>query len=118
MANKNEDTYVFKDLIVLYLISACTYVANLCFSDLSLQDSLLQEYKKVCSVRSVRIVPSGRSGRYAVIYLAPAGRSELDRALDETRSPNGRIQTTFSQGSPPLEADIYLAPDDLTQDDK
>jgi hypothetical protein len=32
-------------------------------SDLSIQDSLLLEYKKGGCVRSVRIVSSGRSGR-------------------------------------------------------
>ena len=87
-----------------------------CFPDLSLQDSLLQEYKKVCSgVRAVRIVPSGRSGRYAVIYLA--SMTDVAKALDETRSSGSRIQHVIGGGSsPPLEADIYLAADDLTDE--
>ena len=63
--------YIFKDLIVLYLISVFTYMAQHCvLAYLSSQESLIQEYKKVCSVHTVRIVPYGRSGRYAVIYFA------------------------------------------------
>ena len=90
------------------------------FSDLSLQDSLLLEYKKVCCVRSVRIVPSGRSGRYAVIYVV--SMSDVVKALDETRS--SRMKNVICGGSSPagvgggsmLEADIYLAADELIED--
>ena len=89
------------------------------FSDLSIQDSLLLEYKKVCSVRSVRIVSSGRSGRYAVIYVV--SMSDVVKALDETRS--SRMKNVICGGSSPgvgggsmLEADIYLAADELIED--
>ena len=80
------------------------------FSDLSLQDSLLLEYKKVCCVRSVRIVPSGRSGRYAVIYVV--SMSDVSKALEDTRS--SRMKNVMGGAS--LEADIYLAADELIED--
>ena len=80
------------------------------FSDLSIQDSLLLEYKKVCSVRSVRIVSSGRSGRYAVIYVV--SMSDVSKALEDTRS--SRMKNVMGGAS--LEADIYLAADELIED--
>ena len=78
--------------------------------DLSIQDSLLLEYKKVCSVRSVRIVSSGRSGRYAVIYVV--NMSDVSKALEDTRS--SRMKNVM--GGTSLEADIYLAADELIED--
>ena len=79
--------------------------------DLSIQDSLLLEYKKVCCVRSVRIVSSGRSGRYAVIYVV--SMSDVSKALEDTRS--SRMKNVVG-GSSSLEADIYLAADELIED--
>ena len=79
--------------------------------DLSIQDSLLLEYKKVCCVRSVRIVSSGRSGRYAVIYVV--SMSDVSKALEDTRS--SRMKNVIGGGTS-LEADIYLAADELIED--
>ena len=64
----------------------------------------------------MRIVPSGRSGRYAVIYVV--SMSDVVKALDETRS--SRIKNVICGGgggvTSSLEADIYLAADDLIED--
>ena len=68
----------------------------------------------------MRIVPSGRSGRYAVIYVV--SMSDVVKALDETRS--SRMKNVICGGSSPagvvggsmLEADIYLAADELIED--
>ncbi len=77
------------------------------FPDLSLQDSLLHEYKKVCSAVSVRIMSCGRTGRYAVIYFSTM--SDVDRALEETR--NNKYFLDW-----PVEADVFLAGDELIDD--
>lgn len=76
------------------------------FADLSLQDSLLHEYNKVCNVRSVRIGHSGRHGRYAVIYMATM--PDVAKALDETRL----ITKTYHNA----EADVMLAGDEIVED--
>lgn len=79
---------------------------TLCLSDLSLQDSLLHEYKSVCNVRSVRIGHSGRHGRYAVIYLATM--ADVAKALDESRL----ITKTYHTA----EVDVILAGDEIVED--
>ena len=76
------------------------------FSDLSLQDSLQHEYKKVCSVRSVRIGHSGRHGRYAVIYLT--SMSDVNKAFEEARILN-RLYSN-------AEADVILADHEVVED--
>ena len=84
------------------------FLSSLSFlPDLSLQDSLFLEYKKLgLSVQSVRIVPSGRSGRYAVIYFAC--KSDVLKALDETSR-----SSLLSMG----EAHVFLADDELVNDE-
>ncbi len=67
----------------------------------------MHEYKKVCSVCSVRVVPCGRTGRYAVIYFATMG--DVDRALEETR-----VNKFFVEKN--IEADLYLAGEQLVED--
>ena len=58
----------------------------------------------------MRIVSSGRSGRYAVIYLV--SMSDVAKAVDDTRS--SRMKNVMGGTSP--EADIYLAADELIED--
>ena len=53
----------------------------------------------------MRIVSSGRSGRYAVIYVV--SMSDVSKALEDTRS--SRMKSVMGGAS--LEADIYLAAD-------
>jgi len=73
----------------------------------SSEEVLMHEYKKVCSVCSVRVVPCGRTGRYAVIYFATMG--DVDRAMEETR-----VNKFFVEKN--IEADLYLAGEQLVED--
>ena len=58
----------------------------------------------------MRIVSSGRGGRYAVIYVV--SMSDASKALEDTRS--SRMKNVMGGAS--LEADIYLAADELIED--
>ena len=58
----------------------------------------------------MRIVSSGRGGRYAVIYVV--SMSDVSKALEDTRS--SRMKNVMGGAS--LEADIYLAADELIED--
>ncbi|CAB4057365.1 Protein split ends [Lepeophtheirus salmonis] len=75
-------------------------------SDLTLQDSLFHEYNKISNVKAVRVSPSGRISRYAVIYFA--SYSDISEALNETRNRH------FFNAN--LEAEIFLAGDELIED--
>ena len=77
------------------------------FSDLSLQETLFHEYKKVCSVCAVRIMPCGRSGRYAVIYVSTM--ADVNRAIEETRINKNLLDW-------PVEVDVFLAGEELSDD--
>ena len=96
---------------ILGQLSVCRYSNNTTsfspLSDLSLQDSLFHEYKKVCSVCAVRIMPCGRTGRYAVIYFSTM--ADVDRAIEETR-----VNKYFMDW--PVEVDVFLAGDELIDD--
>ena len=89
--------------------------------DLSLQDSLLQEYKLLLSstspsasspspVSAVRIAHSGRNGRFAVIYLQTM--SDVARAISATANAttNGDSGGGILGGTS-AEAHVYLSED-------
>ena len=82
----------------------------LLFSDLSLQESLYREYKSLFpSLVSVRITRSGRSGRFAVIYLDTM--AETSRLADA-------IRTTSNPSFSGAETHVFLAGDELVDDSK
>ncbi len=83
-------------------------------ADLSLQDSLTHEYKKLLSspnaVAAVRVARSGRAGRFAVIYLN--SNADVAKAISVTASAAAASDASSAGGflaGSAVEAHVYLS---------
>ncbi len=64
----------------------------------------------------MRVCPSGRSGRYAVIYFGSKG--DALKACEETHRPGSRLALGLASSGGALEATVLLLEDDIVDDSK